>query len=43
MGERFKMHQEMQALLTPEQKTLLEQKRAEFKARRGERGKRKVQ
>ncbi len=43
MGERFKMRQEMQAVLTPEQKTQIEQKRAEFRANRGERGKRKVQ
>jgi Spy/CpxP family protein refolding chaperone len=49
MGERFKMRQEMQAVLTPEQKTQIEQKRAEFKAKRGEReergerDKRKVQ
>jgi Spy/CpxP family protein refolding chaperone len=43
MGERFKMHQEMQSVLTAEQKTQIEQKRAEFKAKRGERGKRDVQ
>lgn len=43
MGERFKMHQEMQSVLTAEQKTQIEQKRAEFKAKRGERGKRNVQ
>ncbi|MDQ3666457.1 MAG: Spy/CpxP family protein refolding chaperone [Acidobacteriota bacterium] len=43
MGERFKMRQEMQSLLTAEQKTQIEQKRAEFKAKRGERGKRNVQ
>jgi Spy/CpxP family protein refolding chaperone len=43
MGEEFKMHQEMQSVLTAEQKTQLEQKRAEFKANRGERGKRNVQ
>ncbi len=43
MGERFKMHQEMQSVLTAEQKTQLEQKRAESKAKRGERGKRNVQ
>ncbi len=30
----------MQAVLTPEQKTQIEQKRAEFKAKRGERGER---
>ena len=42
MGEKFKLRQEMLAVLTPEQKTMLEQKRAEFKAghgkKRGERG-----
>jgi Spy/CpxP family protein refolding chaperone len=43
MGERFKMRQEMQSVLTAEQKIQIEQKRAEFKAKRGERGKRKVQ
>ena len=43
MGERFRMHQEMQSVLTAEQKTQIEQKRAEFKANRGERGERKVQ
>jgi Spy/CpxP family protein refolding chaperone len=50
MGERFKLHQEMESVLTAEQKTQLEQKRAEmkakraeFKAKRGERGERKVQ
>jgi protein CpxP len=43
MGEQFKMRQEMQSVLTPEQKTQIEQKRAEFKAKREERGTRKVQ
>ncbi len=43
MSERFKMRQEMLSVLTPEQKTQLEQKRAEFKARRAQRGERKVQ
>jgi Spy/CpxP family protein refolding chaperone len=43
MGERFKLRQEMLAILTPEQKTTLEQKRAEFKAKRAERGARKIQ
>ena len=43
MGERFKLRQEMQSVLTPEQKAQIEQKRAEFKARRAERGERKVQ
>ncbi len=41
MGERLKLKQEMLAVLTPEQKTQLEQKRAEFKAKRAERGHRK--
>jgi len=43
MGERFRMHQEMKAVLTAEQKAQIDQKRAEFKAKRGERGKRNVQ
>lgn len=43
MGEQFKMRQEMQSVLTAEQKTQLEQKRAEFKAKRGERSKSNVQ
>lgn len=43
MGERFKMRQEMQAVLTAEQKSQIEQKRAEMKAKRAERGERKVQ
>lgn len=43
MAERFKMRQEMQSVLTAEQKTQIEQKRSEFKAKRGERGKRNVQ
>jgi protein CpxP len=34
MGEQFKMRQEMLAVLTAEQKTQLEQKRAEMKAKR---------
>jgi Spy/CpxP family protein refolding chaperone len=41
MGEQFKMRQEILSVLTPEQKTQLEQKRAEFKARGGERRGRK--
>ena len=36
MGERFKLHQEMLSVLTPEQKTQLEQQKEQFKARRGE-------
>jgi periplasmic protein CpxP/Spy len=43
MGEQFKMRQEMLAILTPEQKTQIEQKRAEFKANRANHGERKVQ
>jgi Spy/CpxP family protein refolding chaperone len=43
MGEQFRMRQEMQSVLTAEQKAQIEQKRAEFKAKRGERGKRNVQ
>ena len=43
MGERFKMRQEVQAVLTAEQKAQIEQKRAEMKAKRAERGERKVQ
>lgn len=35
MGEEFKLHQEMLSVLTPEQKTQLEQKREQFKAGRG--------
>ncbi len=37
MGERFKLHQEMLSVLTSEQKTQLEQLKAQFKAHRGER------
>ena len=37
MGEEFKLHQEMLSVLTPEQKTQLEQQKAQFKARRDER------
>ena len=35
MGERFKLHQEMLTVLTAEQKTQLEQMKAQFKTRRG--------
>jgi periplasmic protein CpxP/Spy len=46
MAEEFKMHQETLSVLTPEQKTKLEQSRAEFKAKRSEfkakRGERKA-
>ncbi len=43
MGEQFRMRQEMLSVLTPEQKTQLEQKRAEFKANKPNHGERKVQ
>ncbi|MGH9933361.1 MAG: Spy/CpxP family protein refolding chaperone [Pyrinomonadaceae bacterium] len=43
MGEQFRMRQEMQSVLTPEQKTQIEQKRAEFKAKRANHSERKVQ
>ena len=43
MGEQFRMRQEMQSVLTSEQKAQLEQKRAEFKAKRANHGERKVQ
>jgi len=43
LGEQFKMRQEMQSVLTTEQKAQIEQKRAEFKAKGGDRGERKVQ
>jgi protein CpxP len=42
MGEKFRMHQEMQSVLTPEQKTQLEQFRAN-RGKRGERGERQIQ
>ena len=35
MGERFKLHQEMQSLLTAEQKAQLDQMKAQFKTHRG--------
>jgi Spy/CpxP family protein refolding chaperone len=37
MGERAKLHQETLSVLTAEQKAQLEQSKAQFKARRGER------
>jgi len=43
MGEQFRMRQEMLSVLTPEQKTQMEQKRAEFKAKRANHSERKVQ
>ena len=45
MGEQFKLHQEMLTILTPEQKTQLEQAKAQFKAKRGNkpgRGERRI-
>jgi len=41
MAEQFKLHQAMLAVLTPEQKAQLDQKRSEFKAKMAERGQRK--
>ncbi|HEV2863828.1 MAG TPA: Spy/CpxP family protein refolding chaperone [Pyrinomonadaceae bacterium] len=38
MGEEFRLRQESLSVLTPEQRTQLEQRRAERKARRGGRG-----
>ncbi len=35
MGERFKLHQEMQTVLTAEQKAQFEQMKAQFKTHRG--------
>jgi protein CpxP len=43
MAEHFNMRQQMLSVLTPEQRTQLEQKRAEFKAKRAQHGERKVQ
>ena len=43
MGEQFKLRQEMQSVLTAEQKAQIEQKRTEMKARRANHGQRKVQ
>jgi protein CpxP len=43
MGEQFRMRQEMLSVLTSEQKTQIEQKRAEFKAKRANHSERKVQ
>ncbi len=43
MGERHKLHQEMLSVLTAEQKAQLEQSKAQFKARRGERRHRDMQ
>ena len=43
MGEEFRMRQDMLSVLTTEQKAQLEQKRAEFKAKRAGRGEWKSQ
>jgi len=43
MGERHKLHQEMLSVLTAEQKAQLEQSKAQFKARRGERRQRDME
>jgi protein CpxP len=43
MAEQFNMRQQMISVLTPEQRTQLEQKRAEFKAKRAQHGERKLQ
>jgi Spy/CpxP family protein refolding chaperone len=43
MGERFKMEQETLSVLTPEQKAQLEQSKAQFKTRRGERRQRDME
>ncbi len=43
MGERFREHQETLSVLTPEQKAQLEQSKAQFKARRGERRQRDME
>lgn len=43
MGEQFKLRNELQSVLTAEQKAQIEQKRAEFKAQWGKRGQRQVQ
>lgn len=37
MGERIKLHQDLQSVLTAEQKAQLEQLKTQFKSRRGER------
>ena len=43
MAERFRAHQEMLSVLTPEQRSKLDQMREQFKSRRGERGSRNRQ
>ena len=43
MGEQFRLHQQMLSVLTPEQKTKMEQLREQFKSRSGERRARRGQ
>jgi Spy/CpxP family protein refolding chaperone len=43
MAERSRAHQEMLSVLTPEQRSKLDQMREQFKSRRGERGSRNRQ
>ena len=43
MGEQFRLRQEILSVLTPEQKTELEQRRAQFEAKRAQRRGRQVQ
>jgi periplasmic protein CpxP/Spy len=43
MAERFRAHQEMLSVLTPEQRSKLDQMREQFKSRKGERGSRNRQ
>ena len=43
MGERHRLHEEMLSVLTAEQKVQLEQSKAQFKTRRGERRQRDMQ
>lgn len=43
MAEQFRAHQQMLSVLTPEQRTKLEQMREQFKSKRGERGSRNRQ
>ena len=43
MGEQFKLRNELQSVLTAEQKAQIKQKRAEFRAQWGKRGQRQVQ
>lgn len=43
MSEKFRLRQEMNAVLTPEQKTKLQQQREQFKSRRAERGSRQTE